>query len=174
MLGYVHTTYGSRSIDEVKADIDQWASLFDVHGIFVDEVSSTANDLPYYEELTAYINAKTWSASRLSRKACLNFGVSPAGAYYNSSPLMSAVLVVSESDKTAWDVWTAPPAVMREESDRFAALVHGADALSLETIISNAIARNIGHIYVTDRTLAENPWNGLPTFWAALVEALAQ
>jgi hypothetical protein len=82
-------------------------------------------------------------------------------------------MVISESDETAWDSWSAPPAVMGGDSDRFAALVHGANAASLNQIVSTAIARNIGHLYVTDRTLAENPWNGLPTFWSALVSALA-
>lgn len=174
MLGYVHTLYGERSINDVKTDIDQWASLFNVHGIFIDEVSSAGNDLPYYEELSAYIQAKTWAASSLVRKTYLNFGTSPANVYYNSSAL-NAVMVVSESDEVAWRSWNSPPAVMGGDKAAFAALIHGSTATveAMNQTIAEAIARNIGHVYVTDRTLAENPWNGLPTFWSALVAALA-
>jgi hypothetical protein len=45
ILGYIHTAYGTRSLDEVKADIDLYDKYFDIHGIFVDETSSSADQL---------------------------------------------------------------------------------------------------------------------------------
>ena len=48
ILGYVYTTYGARSLAAVQSDIDLYDQHFNIDGIFVDEVSTSTNQLGYY------------------------------------------------------------------------------------------------------------------------------
>src|SRR5690606_13178485 len=53
VLGYVHTTYTKRPLEEVSRDIDRWAEFYPLDGIFVDEVTNDGSEesLAYYEAL---------------------------------------------------------------------------------------------------------------------------
>lgn len=54
VIGYVPTTYGSRDINAVKSDIDDFVSWYNIDGIHIDEVSNDVGYESYYTELTAY------------------------------------------------------------------------------------------------------------------------
>ncbi len=55
VLGYVATTYTASTLAVVKADVDQWGVLYPgLDGIFLDEMSNTIGDEPYYVDITAY------------------------------------------------------------------------------------------------------------------------
>eukprot|EP00775_Hariotina_reticulata_P013040 gene13039-13167_t len=45
LLGYVYTKYGARSEADVKADIDRWRTLYGLTNIFLDEGSSSCDQL---------------------------------------------------------------------------------------------------------------------------------
>jgi hypothetical protein len=42
VVGYVHSSWGSRPMAEVTAEIDRYADWYDIDGIFVDEMSTSA------------------------------------------------------------------------------------------------------------------------------------
>ena len=56
ILGYVTTSYGTRPVDEIKQEIDKYATGFYsgyVSGIFFDEMSSDLDTAGYYRELAS-------------------------------------------------------------------------------------------------------------------------
>jgi hypothetical protein len=56
MVGYVHTSYGARSLSDVEADIETYASEWPgLVGIFLDEVATSSSELSYYQSLYNYI-----------------------------------------------------------------------------------------------------------------------
>lgn len=66
VLGYIHTSYGKRDINDVEANIDSWTQFYKdagVSGIFFDEAPSKneKNYINYYKELYSYAKAKGYS-----------------------------------------------------------------------------------------------------------------
>lgn len=53
VIGYVYTSYGSRPIADVLADVDRYDTFYNVDGIFVDEMANTgpAERLNYYKSI---------------------------------------------------------------------------------------------------------------------------
>jgi len=165
ILGYVSTNYGNRAIADVKADIDLYQQLFNINGIFIDDIARSASMKHYYEELYTYAQT-AWANSA---SVVLNFGLQPNTNYYSSKILAGATFVVYENDEDTWNGFTnGHPAATQS----LAALVHGASGSNLNSIVTKAIAQGMDYLYVTDRTLEQNPWDGLPSFWSALVAAL--
>jgi hypothetical protein len=78
VIGYVYSSYTTRAIAEVKADIDRYDSFYTIDGIFVDEMTndSDATHLAYYEELYRYIKSK-----RLSYLVVGNPGINTLESY---------------------------------------------------------------------------------------------
>lgn len=58
VYGWIDTQGGSRDIDFIKEDIDSYATLSQVDGIFLDNVSASLSNLSYYKELDDYIGTK--------------------------------------------------------------------------------------------------------------------
>eukprot|EP00775_Hariotina_reticulata_P000268 gene268-474_t len=79
LLGYVYTKYGARSEADVKADIDRWRTLYGLTNIFLDEGSSSCDQLAYYQGIVAYIKSATPTAM-----VALNWGVDGSECYLNS------------------------------------------------------------------------------------------
>lgn len=57
VLGYVYSAYGKRDLLQLKSRIDAWKKYkyWGVEGIFIDEVNSSNEKLPYYKDLSRYI-----------------------------------------------------------------------------------------------------------------------
>lgn len=168
IVGYVHCQYGKRALDEVIADIERYAQLYEIDGIFVDEMSSTAeaDDL-------AYFSALYQSIKRLdpSWQVIGNPGARPDPKHLDHPTLDTVVQF--ENTSAAWQSrpvlrWSKPYA-----RNRLAELVHSVPDRSMMQLIVNAsIESGIGHLFVTDDVM-ENPWDTLPTWWPALVAAVA-
>ena len=60
VIGYVATGYAVNSPAAVKADIDRWRAFYpgQISGIFFDEQSNRAGDVPYYRDLSQYAKAQ--------------------------------------------------------------------------------------------------------------------
>ena len=92
VVGYVHTGYAKRDINEVKKSIDNWDKYYKlagVRGIFFDEVSTDIKDIDYYIELTNYATSKGFLFN------VLNPGTNTHPAYFESD---IANIIVSEED----------------------------------------------------------------------------
>lgn len=180
LVGYVYTRYGTgeRSLASIRADIDAYFTLYGgalVKGIFLDEMAATASRLAFYREIRDYIKAKDASLLVLG-----NPGTVPVAGYAD----VADVLTTFEGRGTAyadydlrtpaWDwLYTLP-------NTRQAALVHNVDTCAaMQTAVrAAASARNhAGWVYVTHRafnpaTGVGNPWNGLPSYWTALLSTM--
>ena len=52
VFGYVSTQYGNRDMTAVMNDIDKYILFYNINGIFIDEMASNQEKLPYYEKFT--------------------------------------------------------------------------------------------------------------------------
>jgi hypothetical protein len=84
VIGYVHTSYGTRSLTTVEHEVAEYESWYHVDGIFVDEASTSCSlEASYYAPLYAYIH----SQSGLDLTV-LNPGEATNQCYMNSSDLV--------------------------------------------------------------------------------------
>ena len=157
ILGYVYTSYGARSLAVVKADIDLYDQHFNIDGIFVDEVSTSTNQLGYYQTLYSYIVARS----------NLHAGVANPGIH-QAEPFIStptADTTVIFEDGSGWSGYTPDDYVTNYHASSFAALVYAEpDPAAMQATIVQAVKRGIGFVYITDDTLP-NPWDTLPAYW---------
>ena len=82
VMGYVHTSYGARSLSTVKAEILKYLQWYDVNDIFLDEAATTTDQLAYYQNLATYIHNR-------SGIVMLNHGTVPAEQYVNVGDIRS-------------------------------------------------------------------------------------
>lgn len=166
LIGYVHTTAGTRPIAEVEADVDLWLKLYPgIQGIFVDEQATAAGKVGYYTDLYKYIRSKR------SLKLVISNPGTICDEKYLSAPAADAVCLfenrqpIATADFPAW-VAKYPPS-------RIAALSHAnATAKSMREGLEKAVEKKIGLIYVTDASDAStgNVWGRLPSYWSEEVE----
>lgn len=171
VAGYVSTAYGARAEALVKADIDQWQSLYattPVDGIFLDEQPwDTAGDaVALYMRYTAYAH------DRSLYPVIGNPGTNEQEAWF-ASP--SADIIVCHEAGT-WPVeadmygnfvggHSGYPTGMR------AALVYA--QATLDEHLVRKLRRYVDWIYVTGDVLSPNPWDSLPAYLRQLFAALA-
>jgi hypothetical protein len=149
VVGYVHTSYGSRNIAQVEADVDAWYSFYPmIDGIFSDETSTDVGTIePYYQLLFQYVKGKTGG----QRLVVINPGT------MIDEPFMAvADIVVTFEDTYAHYTdgsYPANPTWMAGYSRwRFWHLVLAATtAADMQNAISITRQRNVGYVYVTDR-----------------------
>jgi hypothetical protein len=59
LIGYVSTSYGNRSLEAVKADIEVWAVRYpQISGFFLDEQASSAAKVDHYGQIYDYIKSQ--------------------------------------------------------------------------------------------------------------------
>ena len=60
VIGYVHTSYGRRTLTAVKNDINRYYSFYPaIDGIFLDEMSNDRTTERYYQKLYRYVKSKS-------------------------------------------------------------------------------------------------------------------
>jgi hypothetical protein len=168
VIGYVHTSYGARPLATVTADIDRYAEWYDIDGIFVDEMANVgpAERLNYYKAI--YDHAKgidgQWEVMG-------NPGTHTIEQYL-TWPTADR-LVVFENASSAYPAYS--PSAWNAKYDRahFVHLIHTEpSADSMRSRLEMAVARGAGGVYVTNDVM-NNPWNTLPSYWQAEVDAVA-
>jgi hypothetical protein len=166
ILGYVYTSYGARAFASVTADIDFYDQHWNIHGIFLDEVASTTNQLPHYGRLYDYIKSRT----NLSQ-VVINPGTHTAEGYFSRPACDTAILY---EDSAGWTNYVADAYVAGYPPTRFAMLLHGnLTAAAMRQSIDLAARRNIGWVFVTDDVLP-NPWDAFPAWWNDEVEYIRE
>lgn len=161
IAGYVSTSYGGRSIDEVKSDIDMWISDYSIDYIFLDETSAQASQYSYYTELADYIQSK-------GKKIINNFGIIPDTKYKAIDSIKiileeSAVNVNSLINSVDYQNWTNDKSTYNTN----AVLIHTANSNYIETIDDYKAY----WIYITDDAL-ENPWDSLPSYYEEFINKI--
>lgn len=173
VIGYVHTSYGARSLSVVLNDINKYDTFYNIDGIFVDEMANTgpAQRLDYYKNIYEHVKSidANWEVMG-------NPGTNTIEQFFNwpaAGELTADRLMVFENVGTAYPGYT--PSAWDYDYDRssFVHLVHTEpSAASMPAHLQRAINYNSAGIYVTDDVM-NNPWDRVPTYWTALVEAVA-
>jgi hypothetical protein len=185
VIGYVHTSYGRRAPADVHADVAAFYAFYDIDGIFVDEVSASAADAPYYAALAAFIR------TQLAPDAARGAGKARAGAPAAPLLVLNPGTNVDEALEPAFDVVVGfegplaayfdfePAAWLRNTSAIAAArvwhIVHSVSELPgnatglLAAAVARAKVNGAGWVFATNATLP-NPYAGLPgeIFWEDL------
>ena len=167
VLGYVHTSGGTRRASVVEAEIEHYFSWYHVDGIFIDEMASqaTAATLGYYRGIRNFIEG-------LDRKALTvaNPGTAFSSAFAHAR---TANIYVDEEDtainvasyhQAGWEL-TAVPSTFAE-----IAVAATNDASEISTLGS----RNVSWIYSTTLSANPNPYEALPSDFSEEVAAVAE
>lgn len=154
VLGYAHTSYGTRPASDVTAEIDRYREWYGVPSIFFDEAATSRDALNYYRTLARKVHAN-------GGLVVLNPGVTPDQRYAD----LADVVVTFEGDAAAYAAAPAPPAwTASYPASRFGQLVYASAATELDGVLSRAAARHASRLYVTDDVL-DNPWDTLPSYY---------
>lgn len=165
VIGYVHTSYGARPISEVLAEVDLYKQWYGVSGIFLDEVSSSASYLPYYQNVSAYIKSTDGTY------VALNPGTVPDQGYIS----IGDTTVIFEGTYTTYKTWSTPSWVFSYPASKFTHLVHATSTSKnmKDAILTKSKSRNAGNVYVTNDVLP-NPWDTLPSYWSTELSYINQ
>jgi hypothetical protein len=173
VLGYVATTYGAKTVDQVKGEIDKYynESFYGgyVDSIFFDEMSNDLTKVGYYEQLRDYVKSKNPAAKVIGNPGTSFTFVSGPTSYTVADYAASMdVLITFENTGSQYLTNYTPPSwVATLPADRFGHLVHSQTTWN-DSLIALAASRNAGVLYITDDDLsAWNPWDRLPTYWDA-------
>ena len=165
VLGYVHTTYAQRKLQDVMTDVTNWLKYYPkISGFFVDEQASTAAQLAYYKNLFAAIR-------RLRPGAFIvgNPGTACDVRYLVDGNVTQANTVVlwENNDRVhAFAGFSVPTAIQPLGPERVAAIVYNCSPLKYITGTSGARAKRVGYIFVTDKT-GGNPYGNVPGYWTS-------
>ncbi len=163
VLGYVSTDWGKRNLTSVQTDIDNYAAWYPIDGLFFDETSTDSAGLAYYKNLTNYVHEKYSALSLMA-----NPGTIPIEDYI---PLFDSV-VIYEDPATNLSSFNPPAYMAKYSAQHFGMLVIDGNKSVMEQQVAYAASHNFGYIYVNDRSVRNNEWNGLPAYWEAQVAAV--
>jgi hypothetical protein len=181
IFGYVSTQRGTRPIENVLADINQWATFGgSIKGVFLDEQAvgqpsdpnGALDKLPYYQQLRQRVmqvfgqtNDPVGDPRVISNPG--NAGDTPDDieeyiAVAGSRAVSVADFIVIFEGTTENDY--APPSWTQKYAEgRFASIVHS--TTSLQSALEHISFRRSGVLYVTDDGIDGNPWDELSNFW---------
>jgi hypothetical protein len=168
VIGYVHTSYAARPLDDVKGEVDRYLSFYTVDGFFVDEMDNRnlAASYAYYADLYQFIKAKN--------VACVVFGNPGTTTQEEYLTRPCADTLVTFEHNTGYGTYLPDRWVTNYPANRFAHLPYAvASAVTMTNYIQLARARNAGFIFVTDDVLP-NPWDTLPAYWEKEVSLLQE
>jgi len=167
MVGYVYTSYGTRALSAVQADIDTYASKYPfVTGIFLDEAANDASKISFYTSVYNHIMSKPWY-----KHAILNPGVVPDQGYM----AISTNIVIYENYATSLSSFSVPnwvkcaPNASQKSGYqyKFSGIVHTAASSSQSSIVNTLHNLGMGLVYVTDGAGGCCTYNTLVSYYGA-------
>jgi Spherulation-specific family 4/IPT/TIG domain len=168
MYAYVSSDYGDVALSSVETQINDYASWYGVHDIFVDEAPTncgTDNDVAsYYQPLYTYIHAH-------GGDEILN----PGTANSTSSCYMAVtdILDTFEGSYTSYmgytpAQWTSGYAASRFFNEVYDTPTEG----DMVSVLDHLETLNAGWVYVTNLN-TPNPYNALPSYWTDEVDTVS-
>ena len=181
VLGYVYTCYGgsicnsalppTHSAAQVLAEAQRYTDWYGVDGIFLDEMSNLASDLPFYTAVADGLRAARPGASIFG-----NPGTSTLEAYL----AVADTLVTFERGTASYTESSSQPWMTTAAPARQAHLHYNVTGVAaMQTLVQQAYARHAGYIYITDdrytpgNPAEDNPWDQLPSYFAAEIAAVS-
>lgn len=162
--GYVGTDGATRSSDEIQAEIDNYLDWYALDGLFVDEVPHHAGGLDYYQNIRNYVDSKSQALGLIG-----NPGTTTVEGYAQ----IFDTLVIYEDSAAQLNTFSPPTYSSQYDASRFAMLVHGADATTMQSLVNDSAANNIGFVYATNTPFGDDLWLELPSYMDAQASAVA-
>ncbi len=168
VVGYVSTEYGSRPLVDVQKDIDRWVEYYpQIGGFFIDQQSSSAEDVAFYLKIRDHARLKIKNALVIN-----NPGTMCDEDYFARS--VSDVTCIF-AGFVGLDQLKPPLSLKQYSPSRFAALAYQIpDVKAMRQVIRDAIIKRIGYLYISNSPKGDNPWAVLPVYWDEEVEAISQ
>ena len=155
VIGYVHTSFGTRSLSTVESEITDYEQWYRVNGIFVDEAATDCQtEASYYAPLYAFIHAQPGLDLTV-----LNPGTATHSCYMAASD----VLITFEGTPTT--LAAGASVVPGYDPSRFWGVVYGANTSALPSALATLASDGFGEVYVTNLGLP-NPYGALPSYWS--------
>lgn len=173
VLAYTYTGYGTRNPNLVKSKVKAVFDNYHIDGIFFDEVptdceatSSYAKDnLEYYRQLTDY--ARTFDGPDIT---VLNPGTQPPTDCGWMSITNILLTFEDATYATYRDSYVDYAWTHIYGRERFWHLIYSvAGEREMKKTLELARQRRAGWVYVTDDGPDGNPWDDVPSYWAAEV-----
>lgn len=167
VVGYLYTDYANRPLSDVKTEVDRWVTLYNIDGIFVDEMAhdNNAAHISYYSQLYSYVKSKGKDLTVVG-----NPGVATLEPYV-ATPTVDTVVTFENFTGYASD--TPPAWTNNYPSSRFANLPYEVSSSgTMSSYLATAQQRNVGNIYITDDGADGNPWDSLPGYWDSEVSGI--
>jgi len=146
IFGYVHTSEAQRNKADVVKDIALWNHWYEVKNIFLDEASTSINDVGYYQELHEQVRGPL----------ILNHGTVPPDAYLG----VGDILVIFEDNYQTHKSVQFPAYV--NKSKRFAQIIHSTPQSKIQAVLKK-VSETSEFVFVTDRKMP-NPYAKLPSY----------
>lgn len=152
-FGYVHLLGGDEPIQDIEANVTQWASWnsyshanLSIHGIFFDETPD--NDTVYMQNLTDFAHAKLGSSSQII--------FNPGKVVYDDLYFtMADHVIVSEVQASTYTTSVPSQNVAPQYASRASILVYefassGGTSSDLKTWLDGMVKTGIGSVNVVD------------------------
>jgi len=171
MVGYIATGYASKSVADVSAEVDTYASKYSgLTGIFLDECSAEAGDVAHYEQIYTYILSKSGYVYDI-----INPGTQPDQGYLTAS----TNIVVFESPASSWSTFSswvtcAPSAAEKAGYKyKFSAIAYAASQSQMQSLVTEMANSGMGMVFVTDGAEGCCTYNDLTSYFAAEASAVS-
>ena len=163
VYGYVYTSYGNRNGAEVDSAVATWIRLYpQIHGIFLDETASGSDRLSYYQARYNYIKSLA-----INLAVVINPGTITDEGYMG----VSDVNTMFEGTYNSWNSVQFPAWISRYPQNKFSAIIYGVPGENdMRNVLSTAVSRNIGTIFVTNGSSPSAP---LPIYFQAEANAVS-
>jgi len=167
VLGYVDTAYSKRNPVDILADVKKFADWYHVDGIFLDQVSNTLPEVPYYKDLYKKLKAEAPKGVIV-----LNPGCPTIEPYIGAGDI---ICTFEQDGATYRDHFVGAAWTAKYPAKHFWHIIYKIDSEAdmIETVKLSK-QRNAGWVYVTPDTLP-NPYDTLPgaDYWNAQIAAAA-
>ncbi len=159
MVGYVATNFADRSLNDVMDDILAYNSLYQVDGIFLDEMSNALGYETYYSALGNFAKL-------------LGFGltVGNPGALVPTSYLGTLDNIVIYERGGLPSLESLSTFGLGDRRDEFSFISYGVS--SLNTAFVGSSSSFVSLLYITDRCMP-SPYAALPSYFRSLLSTLS-
>ncbi|KAG6541217.1 hypothetical protein Mapa_017378 [Marchantia paleacea] len=177
IMGYVATTYGTKSEADVKAETDLYNSFYKVDGIFFDEVSTDCAKKSYYSSIVKHVKDTTMSPT-LQDYTILNWGTNGPECFLQtaSGNVPADNFVTFENAYATYASYTPAAYMANYAPERFYHIVYNVPQANLISTMTKSKQTRAGRIYVTN-DIMPNPYDTAPspftTYWQAEVDKAA-
>lgn len=168
VLGYVFTASGERPVEDLKQEIWAYQEWYGVDGIHLDGAQDDPEFLSYYGELAAEIRA--FAPFGRPGVVWLNPGYVPDEGYMEFCDIIETYEWFYEK----YPAQEFPEWLSRYPAERFCHIVYAtpSDEGAVQEVLELTRRRNAGYVYITDRTVEDNEYRSLPTYWEALLDQI--